>query len=174
LFTIPHFAPKSFAQKTEKNKQVTMSTSRRLSPCPTRNTAVLELSDEVVVFPNLMEKNCSDFHQTESFNCIAISCHRDFQALDKTYFHLRFWNEILNGPIVDILVKAPESWTAKIYLSALHTTIKLRKVIVVYVTRNSWGSVDGPFATLNEVHWLYAASHDTLLSIINSAGCFLL
>jgi hypothetical protein len=52
------------------------------------------------------------------------------------------------------------------YMSALYVTVKKTSVLVPRKVDETWGSVSGPFITINEVAFLYHRETDNILDTI--------
>jgi hypothetical protein len=81
---------------------------------------------------------------------------------------IHFWTSAASlTPAFSIVVHLPSHWTVRMYMGALYVTVRKTSALVPRKVNQSWGSVAGPFVTINEVAFLYHRTTDNILDIIN-------
>jgi hypothetical protein len=75
-------------------------------------------------------------------------------------------------PAFSIIVNLLTHWTVQMYMGALFVTVKKTSALVSRKVDEAWGSVSGPFITMNKVFFLYHRESDNILDIIKRSDSF--
>ena len=86
---------------------------------------------------------------------------------------IHFWTSAASHmSAFSIVVNLPTHWTEQMYMAALYVTVKKTSALVPRKVDNAWGSVTGPFVTINKVAFLYHQATDNILDIIKRSNGF--
>ena len=86
---------------------------------------------------------------------------------------IHFWTSAASSmPAFSIIINLPTHWTVQMYMAALFVTVKKTSALVPRKVNEAWGSVSGPFTTINEVAFLYHRDTDNILDIIKRSNGF--
>jgi len=86
---------------------------------------------------------------------------------------IHFWTSAASPmPAYTIVVNLPTHWTVRMYMAALYVTVKKTAALVPRKVNEGWGSVAGPFVTINEVAFLYHRETNNILDIIKRSYGF--
>jgi hypothetical protein len=75
-------------------------------------------------------------------------------------------------PAFSMIINLPTHWTVRMYMAALYVTVRKTSALVPRKVDENWGSVSGPFITINEVAFLYHRETDNILNIIKHSNGF--
>jgi hypothetical protein len=86
---------------------------------------------------------------------------------------VHFWTSAASSmPAFSITINLPTHWSVRMYMAALYVTVKKTSALVPRKVEETWGSVSGPFITINEVAFLYHREIDNILDIIKRGDGF--
>jgi hypothetical protein len=86
---------------------------------------------------------------------------------------LHFWQSGASPiPAFSLIVNLPSHWSVQMYMPAMYVTVRKTLALVPRKVEESWGSVSGPFVTINEVAFLYHRLVDNILEIIKRSNGF--
>jgi hypothetical protein len=86
---------------------------------------------------------------------------------------MHFWTSAASSmPAFSMIINLLTHWTVRMYMAALYVTVKKTLALVPRKVDESWGSVSGPFITINKVAFLYHKETNIILDIIKRSNGF--
>ena len=157
--------------------QITM----KMGPRATRNCVIVDFNRSVPIVLSLINDiyNVDEMRLLPSLSSDDISFVTGASSGRRRIFgaeaslEIHFWASSASSmPVFSIIVNLPTHWTVRIYMAALFVTVKKTSALVPRQVDEAWGSVSGPFITINEVAFLYHRETNNILDIIKRSNGF--
>jgi hypothetical protein len=164
-------------QELTTSLQITM----KMGPRATRNCVIVNFTRSVPIVLSLindlydvdeMRLKPSLSSQDIAFVTGASSGRRRVFGAEAS-LEIHFWTSAASTmPAFTIIINLPTHWSVRMYMAALFVTVKKTSALVPRKVNENWGSVIGPFTTINEVAFLYHRETDNILDIIKRGDGF--
>ena len=152
-----------------------------MGPRPTRNCVIVDFNRAIPIVMGLVneiydvnEMRPNQVLPSPDFAFVkgASSGRRQIFGAEAS-LEIHFWTSAVSPkPAFSIVVNLPSHWTVRMYMAALYVTVRKTSAILPRKVNETWGSVVGPFITMNEVAFLYHQPTENIIDIIMRSDGF--